>query len=410
MVFRLAIAYGLTQALVGCSQASGKELKVLSQKTVELGDPVSLNPADYLIEVPSEEVLEEIEVESPLKSDSSLYTYNDFSKTVSSKGKDYLMIGSYPIIFSYKGEKYSVDVTVEDTMMPEFIAPPAVVTIPLGTYSFDFSQTYKTRDKDEVKLNVEGEYNLDEAGVYPVTLIAEDRSGNSNSLEISINVLGNNRQIKASDQFEYEYVPPVDSITAWNDSTQNTSSSEEVDNKTSDETPSSTLPNASPNPSSPTPTACSISHLPQNAQAFYSFSELYNAGTNWNKLSPNHYFFYIEATDDCGNKVYALTKGNSSQNQDPVTSITPNDPDSSDNNGPEDDSSISTPITPNPIDPIPSPGPEPDLEPLNIEEENPTSHEPSKSDSSDHLNSSTTSSSLSSLNNEESQENQSLIP
>lgn len=385
MVFRLAIACGLTQALIGCSQASGKELKVLPQKTIELGDEVSLNPADYLIEVPSDEVLEEIKVESPLKSDSNLYTYNDFSKTVSSKGKDYLMVGTYPITFSYKGEKYSVNVVVEDTVMPEFVSPPAVVTIPLGTTSFDFSETYKTKDKDEVKLDIEGEYNLEKVGVYPVTLIAKDGSGNSNSLEISINVLGNNRQIKASDQFEYEYVPPVESITSWNDSTQNASSTQE--NLSSQDKPGDTndqvgLPNVSQKPSSTAPTACTISRLPQNAQAFYSFSELYAVGTSWNKLSPNHYFFYIEASDDCGNKVYALTKGDSSEGENnnpaPITPVDPIDPDDSTNDtnhgddGSSGDNTVPSnpiPITPNPVDPIPSPGPTPDLEPLNLDED-----------------------------------------
>ncbi len=310
---------GLSQTLWGCSIASGKELKVITQKTVELGDPVSLNPADYLLDVPSKEVLADIQVDSPLKNDPKKYTYNNFSQTVTTQGKDYLALGTYSLTLDYKGEKYPIHLEVEDTVMPEFVSPAAVVTIPLGTTYFDFSDVYKTKDKDKVTLHIEGEYDLNTVGIYPVTLVAEDGSGNSNSLEISINVLGNNRQIKASDQFEYEYVPREDMSSM----APTTSSSE-------NETPiSSSTPDSS---TSTGPVACSVSRLPQGSEAFYSFSQLYQAGTAWNKISPNNYFYYIESTDDCGNKVYALTKGVSdkipsiSDSQEPIEEPTPTIP------------------------------------------------------------------------------------
>ncbi len=287
------VALTLSQTFFGCATASGKELKVITQKTIELGDPVSLNPANYLLDVPSDEVLNEIEVSSPLKSEPKKYTYNDFSQTVTSNGKDYLSTGTYTLTLDYKGEKYPVTLLVEDTVMPEFVSPAAVVTIPLGTTYFDFSNVYKTKDKDEVTLKVEGDYDLNTVGIYPVTLLAEDRSGNSNSLEITINVLGNNRQIKASDQFDYEYVPKEE-LT----STSTTSSEDKI-----------SIPSSTENSTHPTPIACNISQLPQGSQAFYSFSELYSAGSAWNKLSANNYFYYIEFSDDCGNKVYALTTG-----------------------------------------------------------------------------------------------------
>ncbi|MDE5757115.1 MAG: hypothetical protein K2H85_00740, partial [Allobaculum sp.] len=110
---------GLSQALVGCSIASGKELKVITQKTVELGNPVSLNPADYLLDVPSKEVLEDIQVDSPLKKEPNKYTYNDFSQIVTSYGEDYLALGTYSLTLDYKGEKYPITLEVEDTVMPE---------------------------------------------------------------------------------------------------------------------------------------------------------------------------------------------------------------------------------------------------------------------------------------------------
>lgn len=337
MMVGLAIT-GLSQALVGCSIASGKELKVITQKTVELGDPVSLNPADYLLDVPSKDVLDDIQVDSPLKNEPNKYTYNDFSQIVTSYGEDYLALGTYSLTLDYKGEKYPIRLEVEDTVMPEFVSPAAVVTIPLGTTNFDFSDVYKTKDKDKVTLQVEGEYDLNTVGVYPVTLVAEDGSGNSNTLEISINVLGNNRQIKASDQFDYEYVPKEDTTSI---SISPANSSLENENPISSSTPNS--------PSSTGPVACSVSRLPQGSEAYYSFSQLYQEGSAWNKISPNNYFYYIESTDDCGNKVYALTKGTSdkvpsfSDSQEPAeepipttptTPTTPSDPSLPDNEEP----------------------------------------------------------------------------
>ncbi len=339
----------LSQALWGCSIASGKELKVITQKNIELGDPVSLNPADYLLDVPSAEVLNEIKVESPLKSNPDQYTYNNSSQTVTTTGKEYLSIGTYPLTLDYKGEKYPVTLYVEDTVMPEFVSPAAVVTIPLGTTYFDFSNVYKTKDKDEVKLSVEGHYDLDTVGIYPVTLLAEDASGNSNSLEITINVLGNNRQIKASDQFDYEYVPQ-----------------EEIKTSTvvTDQDKSSLAPSLS-DATDTAPIACSVSKLPQGTEAFYSFSQLYQAGTNWNKLSPNHYFYYLESTDDCGNKVYALTKGISDTIPSPSPSQSPSQ-------APTD--------TP---DPIPTqPGDPSDLEP-NLPSQEPDEQQPSQEENPD---------------------------
>lgn len=315
---------GLSQALVGCSIASGKELKVITQKTVELGNPVSLNPADYLLDVPSKEVLDDIQVDSPLKKEPNKYTYNDFSQIVTSYGEDYLALGTYSLTLDYKGEKYPITLEVEDTVMPEFVSPAAVVTIPLGTTNFDFSEVYKTKDKDKVTLHVEGEYDLNTVGVYPVTLVAEDGSGNSNTLEISINVLGNNRQIKASDQFDYEYVPKEDTTTI---SISPANSSLENETPISSSTPDS--------PSSTGPIACSVSRLPQGSEAYYSFSQLYYEGSAWNKINPNNYFYYIESTDDCGNKVYALTKGTS----DKVPSF-------SDSQEPADEPSPTTPTIP----------------------------------------------------------------
>ncbi len=316
----LAGAVLISQCLFGCSGNSKGDLKVVSTKTVELGEPVSLKASDYLLEQPSQTVLDEITVDSDLMTNSK-YNYNAFSETVSTANKDFLETGTYTINLNYKGQKYPVTLTVKDTVMPEFVSPAAVVTIPKGTTNFDFSKVYRTTDKDTVTLSVDGDFDVNKVGTYPITLIATDKSGNSNSLEVTINVVGNNTPIKSTDQFDNELVPSEsdddealasdanansqDYTTIPDDTTTDPSTGGDVttpdtnNNQVTD--PSTTTPN--------NPTACTISNQPAGTSVYRTFSDLYNAGTNWNKQSPNNYFYYLEGVDDCGNKVYFLTTG-----------------------------------------------------------------------------------------------------
>ena len=292
----LSLVCGVT-VLGGCSSKKSEALQTMKETTVELGDPVSLKAEDYLLEQPDQDVLDEIEVESALKTDPN-YSYNGFSETVTSAGKDYLGIGDYELTLNYEGESYPVTIHVRDTQMPEFISPAAVVTIPLGTEDYDFSRIYRTSDKDEVKLSVEGDYDVTTVGTYPVTLIATDASGNTNSLGITINVIGSSQPIRADEQADYETVPPADSsITPDQSNPTQTPSNPSSDSE----------PVQSEEPT--TPPACNASRVPEGLRWFYNFSDLYQAGTEWNRQDPNNYFYYMEGTDDCGTKIYVLTTG-----------------------------------------------------------------------------------------------------
>lgn len=287
--------------LCGCSSPKKDELKVLSSKTYELGDSVSLAASEYLLSEPDDRILKEIEVQSDLKTDEA-YSYNGFTDAVTDAGKEYLGLGSYTVTLVYNGVQYPVRVTVRDTVMPEFVSPAAVVTVPAGETDFDFSRVYRTSDKDTVTLRVDGDYDLNEEGTYPVTLVATDGSGNTNSLEITVNVVAKNKPITASDQFDDEYVPSED----------DEDSSEESDDP---DLPSEEDPNTPAPPTNPGPGACTISNAPSASEVYYNFSDLYAAGSAWNQMAPGNYFYYLEGVDDCGNKVYFLTKGSAPQNQ-----------------------------------------------------------------------------------------------
>lgn len=316
----LAGAFVMAGVLAGCSGSHGQDLKVLTSKTVELGETVSLNPSEFLLESPGESVLEEITVDSDLKTDSK-YSYNDFSQSVSTTGKDFLEKGTYKLTLKYKGQEYPVTLTVKDTQMPEFISPAAVITVPVGSKDFDVNKVYRTSDKDSVTLSVNGDYDIDTVGTYPVTLIAADASGNTNQLEVTINVVGKNQPIKASDQFDNEMVPGNNSQTSPDQAGQQDSSqaSEDTPDNSQVQQPdnSATQPVPEENPTTPADnnvssnpgTACTVSNAPAGSQMFTTFADLYAAGTAWNQQSPNNYFYYLEGTDDCGNKVYFLTTG-----------------------------------------------------------------------------------------------------
>lgn len=303
--------------LAACSKAqNASTLKVVNQETVELGDPVSLKASDYLLEKPDGLTLDDIQVKSDLMTGSQ-YEYNDFSKTVKSAGKDFLDVGTYKIVLQYQGQEYPVTLTVKDTVMPEFISPAAVVTIPVGTQDFDFSRIYRTSDKDKVTLKVEGNYDVNTEGTYPVTLVATDASGNVNSLEITVNVIGKNQPIKSTDQFDNELVPPAQKPVEQAPSSREDSSSQTTETTPPADSNKDTGGKDQPEQNTPSegksdvPSACPISNPPVGTQVYYSFSDLYAAGTAWNQQNPSNYFFYLEGADDCGNKVYFLTTGTS---------------------------------------------------------------------------------------------------
>lgn len=294
--------------LVGCGSSNSSKLNVLSTKTVELGDPVILDPAEFLADNSNDINVADITVESDLKTDDFQYTYNQMNQSVTSKGKEFLGLGTYEVTLKYKDQSYPVRLVIKDTTMPEFISPAAVVTVPVGNEDYNFSNVYRTRDKDKVTISINGDYDLTTEGKYPVTVVATDASGNTNSLEITIKVVGKNQQISASDQFDNEVPSDPDSQT---------------DSSTNDEPVIND--NVNQNPGAQQPNACPISNAPVGTSVYYSFSDLYTAGTQWNSQSPYNYFFYLEGQDDCGNKVYFLTTGTSSQTTPPIVT----DPDNS---------------------------------------------------------------------------------
>lgn len=307
-----SVLFGAT--LVGCGSSDSSKLNVLSTKTVELGDTVSLDPAEFLSENSNDVKVSDITVESDLKTDDFKFTYNEMSQTVTSKGKEFLGLGTYEVTLKYNDQSYPVRLVVKDTTMPEFISPAAVVTVPVGNEDYNFSNVYRTRDKDKVTISINGDYDMTTEGTYPVTVVATDASGNTNSLEITIKVVGKNQQISASDQFDNEV--PSDPDSELNEELED----EPIINE-----------NPSQDPEVNQPNACTISNAPVGTTVYYSFSDLYTAGTQWNNQSPNNYFFYLEGQDDCGTKVYFLTTGTSDPTTppiitDPTTPPTPEQP------------------------------------------------------------------------------------
>lgn len=304
------IGIGLAAAallLAGCG-SQGPELKVIEQKVIELGDEVSLKPENFLLEKPDEEILEDIEVSSPLK-DQDNYAWNGFRESVSDIGKEYLSAGTYDVTLMLHGKEYPTKIIVRDTTMPEFISPAAVVTIPQGTEDFNFSRIYRTEDKGTVTLKVEGDYDVHTAGAYPVLLIAEDDSGNTNSVEITINVVADNQVIKPYDQFENEtpYAPDHSDSDKDKDDDKD---KDEKDDQNSQPSDSQTKPDNGGSQGTPQdPNACAVSAVPEGSKIYRNFEEMYQAGTAWNQQGDNNYFYYKIIKDDCGNDVYALTCG-----------------------------------------------------------------------------------------------------
>lgn len=287
----------------GCAQKSN-ELSVVTEKKFELGDEVSLKPENFLTEIPSEDVLKEITVTSDLM-DVDAYNWNGFKQTAADKNKEYLSVGTYTITLHYQGESYPVRLIVQDTVMPEFVSPSAVITVPAGKADFDFSRVYQVEDKGEVTFRVDGSYDINTPGKYPVTLVATDQSGNSNSIEITLNVVGDSQVITPDTQYDNE--SPVPETSIIDETVTETPIVEDTDTSSSEQDSSTTVENTTP-----TQPACAISYVPDGMTPYRTFEECYQAGTAWNSQSEDHYFFYMEGKDDCGNTVYFLSLGSGS--------------------------------------------------------------------------------------------------
>lgn len=164
-----------------------------NQVTKELGEPVRLEPSDYLsIQTLN---MDNIIIKSPLTKDKQNYQYNPETKEITSKSKGYLNKGVYYLTFTREkntGNLQTLELTVKDTIAPEFTQFPQNSLLVVEQYAnihFERYFSISDMDTDSHFSIMAGQVNLLEQGIYPAKIIATDTSGNKVEKRFNVKVV-----------------------------------------------------------------------------------------------------------------------------------------------------------------------------------------------------------------------------
>lgn len=164
-----------------------------NQVTKELGEPVRLEPSDYLsIQTLN---MDNIIIKSPLTKDKQNYQYNPETKEITSKSKGYLNKGVYYLTFTREkntGNLQTLELTVKDTIAPEFTQFPQNSLLVVEQYAnihFERYFSISDIDTDSHFSIMAGQVNLLEQGIYSAKIIATDTSGNKVEKRFNVKVV-----------------------------------------------------------------------------------------------------------------------------------------------------------------------------------------------------------------------------
>ena len=132
-----------------------------------------------------------------------LYKNNDKIKDITWKDIDnsdskIYKVGTYIGTFTYKGEKKEVKLIVKDTKSPEINGVKDIEVLAFTTKPDLLSEiTADDNSKEEIKVEVKGEYNIEIPGEYNLSYVAKDSSGNESIKEFKV-IVKENQNVKIS--------------------------------------------------------------------------------------------------------------------------------------------------------------------------------------------------------------------
>lgn len=189
--------------LIGCAGAvilnssQSREL-VLSSNTVnaELGQTVSTDIADYLNynkvnSKKAEKIIKGTKSKNNFKN-VTIVNKDETGNIISKEEKDYPEVGNYEISFTYKKEKETVKVTVEDTTRPKIEAPDSIDVIQYTDLStFSFGELLQVTDYSDVKdWQIDtSQVDVNTIGTYELKISIQDKYKNKASKTLKINIV-----------------------------------------------------------------------------------------------------------------------------------------------------------------------------------------------------------------------------
>ena len=175
------------------NMANDTSFIVKQSEVFELGNPVILDPSNFVEDGTETETLKKITLKSDLMTDSGRYTYNSQTKEVSTKGKKYLEKGTYQVTLELAGESTQTTFAVKDSKAPTFTGFAEKVSVEQDAQDVKLDSYWAAKDMDKVKITVSGKVDLKTPGEYKVKVTATDSSGNKTTRDATIQVVPSSR-------------------------------------------------------------------------------------------------------------------------------------------------------------------------------------------------------------------------
>ena len=222
--------------------------------TYELGKEISADVSDYLKDADSTKNINEYKIVT------DDFDIVDKTLVINKEGEK---VGDYIINIVYKKLSKKVIIKIVDTTSPEFTTFEENIKIEQTSEEVDLMKNFKASDLSEVKITIEGEYDLTKEGNYEINVIATDSSENKTEKKSTITV------------YKKEVIKET-SVTKQ-DSTSNTSSKKE-------ETKPSTNNNTSNNTSIPQPETSSPRYRKDISDTYITQINAYRKANGLNEL------------------------------------------------------------------------------------------------------------------------------
>lgn len=110
-------------------------------------------------------------------------------KKILSKDEKYLMVGKYDLSIKYKKGIKSFSIEVKDTKKPEFKEAPEKITLEQNSKNVDLTKFFDAEDLSEVKLSINGDYDISKTGNYELKIVATDKYDNKREKQFTLEVI-----------------------------------------------------------------------------------------------------------------------------------------------------------------------------------------------------------------------------
>jgi len=150
----------------------------------ELGEKISFKPGDFLASSVDKKVVKKSRLDFK-----NSYSVDVIEDELKSSNLDYLKVGIYEVVLTYKDKSTSFEIKVEDTIKPEFIDFKEEIIIEKDALNVDLTKFYEAKDISGVTIVVESDYDLSKEGEYDAIIKAVDQYKNINEKKAKIKVI-----------------------------------------------------------------------------------------------------------------------------------------------------------------------------------------------------------------------------